>query len=52
MYVLFTNVLYTSTKSDAKKLLRKEYCPVGNINQTIIPQTEVVKYLELHFDAG
>jgi hypothetical protein len=35
-----------------KKLLRREYCPLGNINQIIIPQTEAVKYLELHFDFG
>jgi hypothetical protein len=30
--------------------LRKVHCPAVNINQTIIPQTEVVKYLGLHFD--
>jgi hypothetical protein len=30
--------------------LRKGHCPVFNINQTIIPQTESVKYLALHFD--
>ena len=30
--------------------LRKGHCPAFNINQTIIPQTEVVKYLGLHFD--
>jgi len=29
---------------------RKGHCPAVNINQTIIPQTEVVKYLGLHFD--
>ena len=31
--------------------LRKGHCPAVNINQTIIPQTEVVKYLGLHFDS-
>jgi hypothetical protein len=30
--------------------LRKGYCPAVNINQTLIPQTEAVKYLGLHFD--
>jgi hypothetical protein len=30
--------------------LRKGHCPAVNINQTIIPQTEVVIYLGLHFD--
>jgi hypothetical protein len=30
--------------------LRKGYCPAVNINQTIIPQTAVVKYLGLHFN--
>jgi hypothetical protein len=30
--------------------LRKSHCPAVNINQTIIPHTEVVKYLGLHFD--
>jgi hypothetical protein len=30
--------------------LRKGHCPAVNINQTIIPQTEAVKYLGLHFD--
>jgi len=30
--------------------LRKGHCPAVSINQTIIPQTEVVKYLGLHFD--
>ena len=30
--------------------LRKDHCPAVNINQSIIPQTEVVKYLRLHFD--
>jgi len=30
--------------------LQKGHCPAVNINQTIIPQTEVVKYLGLHFD--
>jgi hypothetical protein len=29
--------------------LQKGHCPAVNINQTIIPQTEVVKYLGLHF---
>jgi hypothetical protein len=30
--------------------LRKGHCPAVNINQMIIPQTETVKYLGLHFD--
>jgi hypothetical protein len=30
--------------------LRKETCPPVHINQAIIPQTETVKYLGLHFD--
>ena len=30
--------------------LRKGHCPAVNINQTIIPQTEIVKYLGLHFN--
>jgi hypothetical protein len=30
--------------------LRKETCPPVYVNQSIIPQTETVKYLGLHFD--
>jgi hypothetical protein len=30
--------------------VRKSHCPAVNIDQTIIPQTVVVKYLGLHFD--
>jgi hypothetical protein len=30
--------------------LQKGHCPAVNINQTIVPQTEAVKYLGLHFD--
>jgi hypothetical protein len=30
--------------------LRKGHCPAVNNNQTIIPQTEAVKYLGLRFD--
>jgi len=30
--------------------LRTGHCPAVNINQTIIPQTEAVKYTGLHFD--
>jgi hypothetical protein len=30
--------------------LRKGHCPAVNTNQTIIPQTEAVKYQGLHFD--
>ena len=33
-----------------KFTLRKGHCPAVNNNQTIIPQTEAVKYLRLHFD--
>jgi hypothetical protein len=38
-----------SKLSHIKFTLRKGHCPAVNINQTLIPQTEVVKYLELHF---
>jgi len=41
-----TNVSYR-TKTFT---LQKGYCPAVNINPTIIPQTEVVKYLGLHFN--
>jgi hypothetical protein len=30
--------------------LRKGHCPPVNVNQTILPQTEAVKYPGLHFD--
>ena len=30
--------------------LRKCHCPTGKINQTNIPQTEMVKYVGLHLD--
>jgi hypothetical protein len=33
-----------------KFTLPKGHCPAVNINQTVIPQTEVVKYLGLQFD--
>jgi hypothetical protein len=33
-----------------KFTLRKDHCPAVNKNQTIIPQTEAVKYLRLQFD--
>ena len=36
--------------SHIKYTLRKGHSPAVNINQTIIPQTEVAKYLRLHFD--
>jgi len=39
-----------SKSSQITFTLQKGYCPAVNINQTIIPQTEVVKYLGLHFD--
>jgi hypothetical protein len=29
--------------------LRKGHCPAVKINQTVIPQTEVVKYIGLYF---
>jgi len=35
-----------SKSSHIKFTLQKGHCPAININQTIIPQTEVVKYLE------
>jgi len=38
------------SKSSHTFTLRKGHCPAVNINQTIVPQTEVVKYLGLHFD--
>jgi len=39
-----------SKSSHTKLTLRKGHCPAVNINQIIIPQTDVVKYLGLHFD--
>jgi hypothetical protein len=39
-----------SKSSHISFTLRKDHCPAVNINQTIILQTEVVKYLELQFD--
>ena len=39
-----------SKSSHVTSTLQKGHCPAVNINQTIIPQTEVVKYLGLHFD--
>jgi hypothetical protein len=30
--------------------LPKETCPPVSVNQALIPQTEAVKYLGLHFD--
>jgi len=45
------NIKVKESKSlHVKFTLRKGHCPAVNINQTIIPQTEVVKYLGLHFD--
>jgi hypothetical protein len=38
-----------SKSSHIKFTVRKGHCPAVNINQTIIPQTEAVKYLGLHF---
>jgi hypothetical protein len=32
--------------------LQKGHCLAVNINHTIIPQTEAVKYLGLHFDCA
>jgi hypothetical protein len=39
-----------SKSSNITFTLRKGHCPAFNINHTTIPQTEVVKYLGLHFD--
>jgi hypothetical protein len=39
-----------SKSSHITFILRKGHCPAVNINQTIIPQTEAVKYLGLHRD--
>jgi hypothetical protein len=39
-----------SKSSHIRFTLRKGHCSAVNINQTIIPQTEAVKYLGLHFD--
>jgi hypothetical protein len=42
---------YQETKSaNITFTLRKKICPPVHINQVIIPQTEAVKYLGLHFD--
>jgi hypothetical protein len=39
------------SKSSRKTFtLRTGHCPAVNFNQTIILQTEAVKYLRLHFD--
>ena len=42
--------VYESKSSHIKFTLQKGHCPAVNINQTIIPQTEAVKYLRIHFD--
>jgi hypothetical protein len=39
-----------SKSSHIKFTLRKGHFPAVNINQTVIPETEVVKYLGRHFD--
>ena len=39
-----------SKPSHIRSTLQKGHCPAVNINQTIIPQTETVKYTGLHFD--
>jgi hypothetical protein len=39
-----------SNSSHINFTLRKGHCPAVEINQTILPQTEVVKYLGLRFD--
>jgi hypothetical protein len=39
-----------SKASHIKFILRKDHCPAVNINQTKIPQTEIVKYLGLNFN--
>jgi hypothetical protein len=44
------NEVNASKSSHTKFTLRKGHCPAVNINQTIIPQTDAVKCLELHFD--
>jgi hypothetical protein len=41
-----------SKSSHIRFTLRKGHCPAIIINQTIIPQTEAVKYLGLHFDCS
>ena len=43
---ILTNFLYNYEQL----ALRNGHCPAANTNQTIIPQTEAVKYLGLHFD--
>jgi hypothetical protein len=50
MFKKFKIEVKESKSSKIKFTLRKGHCPAVNINQTIIPQTEVVKYLVLHFD--
>jgi hypothetical protein len=42
------NKVNESKSSYIKFTPRKGHCPAVNINQTIIPQTEGVKYLGLH----
>jgi hypothetical protein len=41
-----------SKSSHINLTLRKGHCPPVNMNQIIIPQTEAVKYLGLHFDCS
>ena len=44
-------IMFNESKpSHIRFTLRKDHCPAVDINQTITPQTEVVKYLGLHFD--
>ena len=39
-----------SRSSHIRFTLQKSHCAAFSINQTVIPQTEAVKYLELNFD--
>jgi len=49
--MLYLQMLCTPAQNQLPKtLLRKGHCPAVTINQTVIPQTELVKYLGLHFD--
>jgi len=47
-----TTYILNQMRSHINFTLQKDHCPAVNINQTIIPQTEAVKYLRLHFDCG
>jgi len=50
--VCFFEFYFICNQSHITFTLRKGHCPAVNINQTIIPQTEVVKYQDYTSIAG